>query len=149
MLHIRVTPDPTATWTAQQIREAFPFDVAPRYLLHDNDAIYGREFSRAVKNMGIKEVRTAKRAPWQSPYVERMIGSIRRECSDHVIPLSERHLEMVLTNCQRHYNGSRTHLGLAKDSPEPGEVEPPEKGAEIVAISHLGGLHHCYTRKAA
>jgi len=147
--HVRVTSNPTALWTAQQIRDAFPFDEAPNYLLHDNDSIYGTEFSRAVQNMGITEVRTAKGSPWQNPFAERLVGSIRRECVDHVIVLGRRHLQKVLENYQRYYNESRCHLGLGKETPEPREVEPPEVGAEITAIPYVGGLHHRYTRRAA
>lgn len=149
LLHIGVTKNPTALWTSQQIREAFPFDQPPKYLLHDNDSIYGAEFSGAIKNMGINEVRTAKGSPWQNPFVERVVGSIRRECLDHVVVLHERHLRKVLKSYQRYYNESRCHLGLGKETPEPREVEPPEMGAEIIAIPQVGGLHHCYTRKVA
>ncbi len=149
LLHVRATPNPTAAWTAQQIREAFPFDKAPKYLLRDNDSIYGAEFSCAVANMGIKEVRTAKASPWQSPFVERTVGSIRRECVDHIIPLNRRHLQKVLDSYRTYYNESRCHLGLGKDAPEPREVELPERGAKIVAVPQVGGLHNRYTRRAA
>jgi hypothetical protein len=149
LLHIRATSHPTAAWTAQQIREAFPFDEAPRYLLRDNDSIYGAEFSRTVVGMGIKEVRTAKHSPWQTPYCERVIGSIRRECTDHIIPLNRRHLQRTLVEYQTYYNESRCHLSLGKDAPEPREIEPPKKGAKIIAIPQVGGLHHRYTRQAA
>ncbi len=149
LIHIRVTGNPTAAWTGQQIREAFPFEESPAYLLHDNDAIYGREFSRMVKNMAIKQVRTAKGSPWQNPYVERLIGSIRRECIDHMIPLNRRHLQRTLDAYRTYYNESRCHLGLGKDTPEPREIEGPERGTKIVAIQQVGGLHHRYTRRAA
>ena len=149
LLHVRVTPHPTATWTAQQIREAFPFDEAPRYILRDNDSIYGAEFSCTVGNMGIKEVRTAKGSPWQNPFVERVVGSIRRECTDHIIPLNQRHLQQTLDAYKTYFNESRCHLSLGKDSPEPRGIEPPEKGAKIVAIPQVRGLHHRYTRRAA
>ena len=115
----------------------------------DNDSIYGAEFSRAVANMGIKEVRTAKASPWQSPFVERFVGSIRRECVDHIIPLNRRHLQKVLDSYRTYYNESRCHLSLGKNPPEPREIEPPEKGAKIVAITQVRGLHHRYTRRAA
>lgn len=149
LLHIRVTANPTAAWTAQQFREAFPFDEAPKYLLRDNDSIYVAEFSRTIVNMGIKEVRTAKGSPWQNPFIERIIGSIRRECTDHIIPLNQRHLQQTLKAYQTYYNESRCHLGLGKDSPEPREIESPEKGAKIIAIPQVRGLHHRYTRRAA
>jgi len=149
LIHVRVTTNPTAAWTAQQIREAFPFEAAPRYLLRDNDSIYGAEFSRAVRNMGIKEVRTAKASPWQTPFVERVIGSIRRECTDHVIPLNRRHLQRTLDAYRTYYNESRCHLSLGKDAPEPREIDLPERGAKIVAIPQVGGLHNRYVRRAA
>ncbi len=149
LIHIRATTNPTASWAAQQIREAFPFDEAPAYLLHDNDSIYGAEFARTVKGMGIKEVRTAKGSPWQNPFVERITGSIRRECVDHLVPLNRRHLQRILDAYRKYYNESRCHLALGKDSPEPRRIEPPELGAKIVAIPKVGGLHHRYARRAA
>jgi putative transposase len=149
LLHVRVTSYPAAAWTAQQIREAFPFDEVPKYLLRDNDSIYGAEFSRAVANVGIEEARTAKGSPWQNPFVERVVGSIRRECVDHIIPMNRRHLQQALDSYRDYYNASRRHLGLGKDSPESREIEPRERGAEIIAIPEVGGLHHRYTRKAA
>ena len=149
LLHIRVTPHPTAAWTVQQIREAFPFDRTSRYLLRDNDTIYGTEFSRTIANMGIKEVRTAKGSPWQNPFVERVVGSIRRESTDHIIPLNRRHLQQTLDAYRTYYNESRCHLSLGKDAPDPREIESSEKGARIVAIPQVRGLHHRYARKAA
>ncbi|TFH60909.1 MAG: transposase [Gemmatimonadales bacterium] len=146
--HVSVTKNPTAAWTAQQVRQAFPFDEAPKYLLHDNDAVYSADFSLAVKNMGITEVRTAKSSPWQNPFAERLVGSIRRECVDHFVPLGERHLQKVLEGYQRYYNEIRCHLGLGKESPEPRDVEPPELGAEIIGIPYIGGLRHRYTRRS-
>ena len=149
LLHIRVTSNPTAAWTAQQVREAFSFDEAPHYLLRDNDLIYGAEFLRAIANMGIKEVRTAKSSPWQNPFAERIVGSVRRECTDHIIPLNQRHLQQTLKAYQTYYNINRCHLSLGKDSPEPREIEPAKRGAEIVAIPQVRGLHHRYARRAA
>ncbi len=149
LLRMDVTRRPTCVWTAQQMRETFPFDEAPRYLLRDNDKIYGKVFTECVKSMGIKEVRIAWRSPWQNPYCERAIGLIRRECLDHMIALSAQHLRRVLKDYILYYNLSRTHLGLGKDSPEPRPVELTEKGARIVAIPQVGGLHHRYTRRAA
>jgi putative transposase len=93
MLYVHVTSNPTAEWSAMQMREAFPFDEAPEYLLHDNDSIYGDKFKCMVKSMDIKDVHTAKSSPWQNPYVERVIGSIRRECTDHIVPWNCRHLQ--------------------------------------------------------
>jgi len=146
--HFNVTTNPSAAWTGQQIAEAFPWDTAPSYLIRDRDSIYGSLFKRRVAAMGIKQIPTAKRSPWQNPYVERVIGSIRRECLDHVIILNERHLRRVLWEYVDYYHRSRTHLGLEKDCPEPRPVEPPETGPiQVEAI--LGGLHHRYSRRAA
>ena len=147
IIHSNVTEHPTAEWTAQQIVEAFPYDEAPRYLLRDRDSIYGEYFRRRVKSMGIEEVITACRSPWQNAYAERVIGSIRRECLDHVIVFGENHLRRVLADYVDYYNHARTHLSLGRNSPIPREVEPPERG-QVVAISHVGGLHHRYTRVA-
>src|SRR6478735_8944359 len=118
IVHFNVTAHPTADWTAQQLREAFPFVEIPRYLLRDRDGIFGGEFSKDVKAMGIKEVLTAPRAPWQSPYVERVIGTIRRECLDHVIVLNEASLYQHVKSFLACYHESRTHLSLAKEPPE-------------------------------
>lgn len=148
VLHFNVTAHPTAAWTAQQIVEAFPWDSAPRYLLRDRDCIYGQVFSRRVTSHGIKEVITAPRSPWQNAYVERVIGSIRRECLDHVIVLNERHLKRVLKEYIRYYHESRTHLGLEKDTPMMRETDLPENG-KVIAFPRVGGLHHHYERHTA
>jgi hypothetical protein len=148
VIHFNVTQHPTASWTAQQIVEAFPWDEASRYLLRDRDGIYGREFRSRVHNMGIEEVLIAPRSPWQSPYVERLIGSIRRECLDHIIVRSEGHLRRVLSRYFDYYHRSRTHLSLEMDCPEPRAVQPPEEG-DVVELSEVGGLHHRYERRAA
>src|SRR5437899_205720 len=146
--HFDVTDSPTAAWTAQQIVEAFPDDSAPRYLLRDRDSIYVGEFRRRVKGMGIAEVLSSPRSPWQNPFAERLIGTLRRELLDHVIVLSEGHLRRRLRSYLRYYHGSRTHLALEKDAPQPRAVEPPELG-RVVALPHVGGLHHRYVRRAA
>ena len=148
VVHFNVTDLPTAAWTAQQIVEAFPDDSAPRYLLRDRDGIYGEEFRRRVTGIGIAEVLAAPRSPWQNAFVERVIGTIRREVLDHVIVLNERHLRRRLRSYFRYYHASRTHLALDKDAPEPRAVEPPDHG-RIVALSLVGGLHHRYVRRAA
>jgi len=148
ILHFNVTATPSARWTGQQIIEAFPWDTAPRYLLRDRDGIYGSEFVRRVEGMGIEEVPISARSPWQNPYVERVIGSIRRECLDHVIIFSERQLRRVLRDYFAYYHGSRTHLGLGKDCPTPRPVEPPDLGF-VSAEPMVGGLHHRYFRRAA
>ena len=112
VVHFNVTESPTAAWTAQQIVEAFPDESAPRFLLRDRDRIYGAEFRRRVKGMSIVEVLTAPRSPWQNPFAERVIGTIRRELLDHVIVLNEGHLRRRLRSYLRYYHGSRTHLAL-------------------------------------
>ncbi len=147
LLHVNVTDHPTAVWTARQIIEAFPDDSAPRFLLRDRDAIYGKEFARRVKSMGIREVLTAPRAPWQNPFVERVIGSIRRECLDHFLILSEAHLRRLLHAYAAYYNTTRPHQSLDGNSPHPRAVEPPPCG-RIIAIPEVGGLHHRYQRAA-
>ena len=148
VVHFNVTANPTSAWTGQQILEAFSWDTAPKYLLRDRDGIYSDEFHSVVKNIGAKELRSAPRSPWHNPFVERIIGSIRRKCLDHVIVFNERHLHRVLADYFEYYHRSRTHLSLAKDAPETRSVELPESGA-IRAIPQVGGLHHRYTRRAA
>jgi len=147
MVHFNSTYHPTAEWTAQQIVEAFPFDSTPRYLLHDRDSIYVKRFRTRVKSLDIEEVVTAPRSPWQNPNVERIIGSIRRECLNHVIIFNERHLRKVLKSYAKYYHEARTHLSLDKQSPVPRSIETPDQG-KVVAISHVGGLHHEYRRSA-
>ena len=148
IVHVNVTEHPTAAWTAQQLLEACGLDEEPRYLLRDRDAIYGEEFRRRAAALEIKEVMTAARSPWQNPYVERVIGSIRRECLDHIIILGERHLKRVLSSYVTYYHGARTHLSLVKDAPDGREVQTIEKG-RVVELNQVGGLHHLYTRAAA
>lgn len=143
-----VTSHPTAEGTAQQLREAFPCDRIPRYLLRDRDKIFGDNFGRQVQDMKIQEVLSAPRSPWQRAYVERVIGSIRRECLDHVIVFTEASLRRILSSYFAYYHGSRTHLGLGKDTPDPRPVQPPEAG-RVVAVAQVGGLHHRYERRAA
>ena len=148
ILHFNVTSSPSAAWTAQQVVQAFPGDSAPRYLLRDRDCIYGEYFRRRVKNLGIKEVLSAARSPWQNPYVERLIGSIRRECLDRVILLNEQHLRRILRSYLEYYHRSRCHLSLDGDAPVPRAVQGPEMG-QVIELSEVGGLHHRYVREAA
>jgi putative transposase len=148
IVHFAVTAHPTAKWTAQQMREAFPWDTAPRYLLRDRDRIFGKDFVDQVKAMGIKQVLSAPRSPWQRAYIERLIGTIRRECLDHMIVLNERCLYRHLQIYVDYYHRSRTHLALEKDTPEPRPIQPPASG-RIIAIPEMGGLHHRYERRAA
>jgi transposase InsO family protein len=147
IVHFNVTAHPTAEWAAQQIVEAFPFDDAPRFLIRDRDGIYGERFRERVANMGIEEVVIAPRSPWQNPYCERVIGSIRRECLDHVIIINERHLIRILRSYFDYYLNSRPHLSLDRNAPIEREVEPPPRG-RVIAIPHVGGLHHRYCRAA-
>ena len=148
VVHFNVTEHPTAQWTAQQLVEAFPFDSAPHYLLRDRDAIYGDVVRRRIKILGIEEVITAARSPWQNPYCERVIGSIRRDCLDHVIVFNEWHLRRVLREYFSYYHTCRTHLSLNKDPPETRVIELPES-EKVVAFPRVGGLHHRYARIAA
>jgi hypothetical protein len=143
-----VTRHPTAGWLSRQVTEAFPCDNAPRYLLRDRDASYGAEFCKRVDAMGITEVITAPRSPWQNPYVERAIGSIRRECLDCIVIFNERHLRRVLSWYVDYYHRTRTHLSLDKDCPVPRPVMPPGSG-RVVTIPQVNGLHHRYERLAA
>ena len=148
ILHFNVTAHPTAEWTGQQLREAFPFDLLPRYLLRDRDAIFGDDFRRQVTDMGIQEVLSTPRSPWQRAYVERVIGSIRRECLDHAIVFNETSLRRILISYFDYYHRSRTHLSLGKDSPHPRSIQPAEMG-RVVAVPQVGGLHHRYERQSA
>jgi putative transposase len=146
--HLTVTEHPTAAWTAQQVTEAFPWDTLPRYMIRDRDSIYGDVFRGRVKSMGINEVLIAPRSPWQSPFVERPIGSIRRDCLDHVVVLDERHLRRVLRSYLAYYHEARCHMSLDGDAPEHRDPQPPEMG-KVIEIPEIGGLHHRYVRHAA
>ena len=148
VIHFNVTEHPTAEWTAQQVVEAFPWDTAPKYLLRDRDKIYGTWFRDRVKNMGIKEVLTAPHSPWQNPYSQRINGSIRRECLDRTIIFSEGHLRRILKKYFEYYNRYRVHQSLEMDAPEGRMAQAIHEG-KVIAIPHVGGLHHHYERKAA
>ena len=148
ILHCNVTARPTAEWTGQQLREAFPFDQLPRYLLRDRDGIFRDPFRRQVREVGIQEVLCTPRSLWQRAYVERVIGSIRRECLDHVLVFHETSLRRILRSYLDYYHRSRTHLSLSKDSPEPRSIQPEQMG-RVVALPQVGGLHHRYERRAA
>ncbi len=127
VVHFNVTDHPTARWTAQRIVEAFPYDTAPRYLLRDRDRIYGSHFANRVRGMAIEEVLIAPRSPWQNPFVERLIGSIRRECLDHVLVINEAHLLRILREYFAYYHDSRPHQSLGGSPPRPREIEPPSQ----------------------
>jgi putative transposase len=148
IVHFNITEHPTAAWTAQQVIDAFPHDTAPRWLLRDRDAIYGEAFRERVAGMGIEEVVSAPSSPWQNPYAERLIGSIRGDCLNHVVVFGEQHLRRVLTGYFAYYHGSRTHLSLSKDAPTPRRVQGIAEG-DVIAFREVGGLHHHYERRAA
>src|SRR5467141_606092 len=148
VLHFNVTEHPTAHWTAQQLVDAFPDESAPSYLLRDRDQVYGQQFRHRVKGMGIDEVLTAPHSPWQNPFAERLIGSVRRECLNHVLVLGERHLRRILARYFDYYHRARTHLSLDKDAPDTRAVELSDAG-RIVEIPEVGGLHHRHVRRAA
>ena len=145
LLHINVTTNPTADWVARQITEAFPWDQAPRYLIRDRDGVYGIVFRRRLRAMGIRDRPTAPRSPWQNGYVERLIGSIRRECLDHLMVRGEAQLRRLLTDYATYYNAARTHLALGRDTPL---GRPSMAFGRIRALPILGGLHHQYVRTA-
>ena len=148
IVHFNITQHPTATWTAQQVIDAFPHNTAPRWLLRDRDAIYGEAFRQRVAGMGIEAVLSAPSSPWQNPYMERLIGSIRRDCLNHVVVFGEQHLRRVLTGYFAYYHGARTHLSLAKDAPTSRRVQSVTEG-DVIAFREVGGLHHRYERRAA
>ena len=139
ILWVGVTPSPTAEWIARQVSEACGWEPVPDYLVRDRDRVYGEAFTRRIRAMGIRDRPTAPRSPWQNGYAEGLIGSIRRECLEHVIVFGERHLWHVLRSYAEYYNGARTHLSLAKDSPF---TRPVQRVGSILPQSVLGGLHH-------
>ena len=140
---INVTANPTAEWVARQISEAFPWNEAPRYMIRDRDRIYGAVVTRRLRAMGIRDKPTAPASPWQNGFAERLIGSIRGECLDHVIVLGEVHLRRILRSYADYYNGFRTHRSLNKDTPN---SRPVQRSGVIISHAILGGLHHQYFR---
>jgi len=148
IVHFNVTEHPTAQWTSQQLVEAFPFDSAPRYLLRDGDGIYGERVQRRFESLGIEEVVTAPASPWQNAYVERFIGSLRRELLDHVIILNERHLKRLLSSYLDYYHPWRTHRSLDRDAPDGRPVRSAEPN-HVIEFPAVQGLHHYYLPKAA
>jgi transposase InsO family protein len=143
LLWFEVTRHPTAEWLARQITEAFPWASAPAYLVRDNDRAYGQVFRSRVRAMGIRDRPISPRSPWQNPYVERLIGTVRRECLDRMLIFGEAHLRQTLSSYAAYYNGVRTHLALGKDAPLCRTVQ---RSGAIVAIPILSGLHHHYVR---
>ena len=138
-----VTAKPTAEWVARQITEAFSWDDAPKYLVRDRDAVYGTAFKKRVHAMGIRDHPIAPRSPWQNPYAERLIGTIRRDCLDHVVVLGQAHLRRILRSYAAYYNQARTHRSLGKDCPI---HRPIQALGTIFPAPVLGGLHHRYVR---
>jgi putative transposase len=147
VVHFRVTSRPNAPWVVQQLREAFPFASAPRYLIHDRDSIFGAEVRRCLAGLNVEQVVIAPRSPWQNPFVERLIGTIRRELLNHVLVLNERHLHRLLSSFFAYYHQARPHASLERNAPVARAVEPPERG-RVVAEPMVGGLHHRYWRCA-
>src|SRR5205809_6230331 len=143
LVWINVTSNPTADWIARQITEAFPWAEAPRYLIRDRDRVYGAATTRRLRAMGIRDKPTAPGSPWQNGFAERLIGSIRRECVDHLVVLGETHLRRVLKSYARYYNKLRTHRSLDKDAPL---SCPVQRTGSIMSHALLGGLHHHYVR---
>jgi transposase InsO family protein len=143
LLSFGITSHPTAEWIARQIIDAFPWTEAPRYLIRDRDAVYGQVVTRRLKSMGIRDRPTAPRSPWQNGYVERLIGSIRRECLDYIVVLGEPHLRRIIGAYLTYYNEARTHLSLRKDAPI---HRPIQRFGRIISVPVLGGLHHQYCR---
>jgi putative transposase len=148
IIHFNVTENPTQVWLARQMTEAFPWDTAPGYLLRDRDASYGQSLRDRVQAMGINEVVTAPRSPWQNAYVERIIGSIQRECLDHIVIFDERHLRRILSSYIQYYHRTKTHLSLAKDCLQTRPISQLT-GGKIIAFPEVGGPHHRYERRAA
>jgi transposase InsO family protein len=148
IVHFNITDEPTAAWTAQQIINAFPYDTAPKYLLRDRDSIYGAVFVQRLEGMGMQQKLISPRSPWQNPYVERLVGSIRRECLDRVIVFQERQLRQILESYFEYYHKVRPHRSLSHDSPIPRPVESPDRG-KVTEMPLVGGLHHHYRREAA
>jgi transposase InsO family protein len=143
LVHVGVTAHPTAEWLSHQISEAFPWDRAPRHLIRDRDGAFGEIFKQRLHAMGIRDRPTAPRSPWQNAYVERLIGSIRRECLDHLIIVDKRHLRKLLRDYADYYNGLRTHLSLNKDTPL---GRPVQSHGVLRQLPHFGGLHHSFVR---
>jgi transposase InsO family protein len=139
IVSIDVTTNPSAQWIAGQVTDAFPWDEAPRHLVRDRDDAFGSTYRHRIRAMGIRDHPIAPRSPWQNGHVERLIGSIKRECLDHIIVLGEADLRRVLKSYVTYYNQVRTHLSLDKDTPDFQRVQPV---GSVVVLPVLGGLHH-------
>ncbi len=150
IVYFNVTANPSAEWAAQQIVEACPYDSAPKYLLRDRNGIYGKVFQNRVRGMGIEEIKIAAKRPWQNPYCERVIGSIRKDCVNHLVVLKEDHLKCRLSEYFKYYHKDRTHLGLDKNSPSGRPVQEKLEAGRVITLPRVGGLHHRYEwRRAA
>ena len=147
IIHVGATTHPTQVWLSSNVLQAFSKNSKPKYLIRDRDSCYGRKFSQRLKALGIRERVIDKQSPWQNIYVERVIGTIRRECLDHVVVINEHHLQRMLEAYADYYNRSRTHYCLDQDCPIPRPEQPLRAGSKIVAIPHVGGLHHRYERR--
>ena len=143
LLWLGVTAHPSAEWVARQLTEAYGWQQAPRYIIRDRDCVYGAVLARRLRAMGIRDRPIAPRSPWQNGCAERLIGSIRRDCLDHVVVFGEQHLRHLLKSYQKYYNEARTHLSLDKDAPIPRTVQTV---GQTLAVPILGGLHHQYIR---
>ncbi len=158
VMHFGVTRHPTDEWVAQQLREATPFGQSPRFLIRDNDSKFGERFTQVAKVSGIEVLRTSYRAPKANAYCERFLGSVRRECLDHMLIIGEKHLHKVIKEYVRYYNEARPHQGIAQAIPQEAEryVQKPPPGADVadaangkvISFPVLGGLHHDYRRVA-
>jgi transposase InsO family protein len=145
VLQVNATRHPTSAWICQQLREAFPFDEAPRFLIFDRDAKFGSDLSRLIPTLGIRPIRIAFRSPWQNGAAERWVGSVRRDMLDHVIVLNERHLRRLLREYRDYHNNDRCHLALAKDAPAARHAERSRTPrASVLPKPGIGGLHHRY-----
>jgi transposase InsO family protein len=145
ILHCNVTMHPTSEWVSHQLREAFPYDTAPKYLIFDRDSIFSVNVLDAGRCLGMKPVRTAFTSPWQNGIAERWVGNCRRDLLNHVIVLNKRHLKRLMSEYVYYYHGDRTHLGLNKETPECREaIEGAKTSRRVVSMPRLGGLHHRY-----
>jgi len=145
VVYFNVTEHPTAQWTAQQMVEAFPVDTAPRYLIRDHDTVYSATFRHRITGMGIQDTPTAPFSPWEHPYAERMIGTLRRELLDRVIVLNEAHLRRLMASSLQYHHTCRPHMSLERNAPIPRAMQPPSDG-KVVGIPHVGGLLDSYQR---
>jgi putative transposase len=145
IVHFNVTEHPTAAWVIQQLREAFPYDSAPRHLIFDRDSIFSAEVVRAIKAIGVSPARTAYRSPWQNGTAERWVGCCRQELLDHLVVLNDAHLRRLLREYVAYHHDDRTHCGLGKQTPTPRRIQwRASAGARLTALPRVGGLHHRY-----